>query len=124
MSTPESGWPLRRIVLVPLALFAVVSGTVLALALLHLAKPSLPAGASVRLGDAYRGETVFLEACASCHGEGGAGGGVGPPLAGASISLVEAKAQIENGGGAMPAGLASGREEEDVLAYLSTILAP
>jgi mono/diheme cytochrome c family protein len=123
VSTPEPGWPLKRIVLVPLALFVAVSGTVLTLALLHPAKPSASAAGSVQLGDAYRGETVFAQSCASCHGTAGAGGEVGPKLAGARISLAEAKAQIDNGGGAMPAGLVSGRQEEDVLAYLATILA-
>jgi mono/diheme cytochrome c family protein len=110
---------------VPLVLFAVVSATVFTLAKLHLAKPEAPASASsVQLGDAYRGETVFISECSSCHGMGGEGGGIGPRLAGASISILQAKAQIENGGGAMPAGLVSGQEEQDVLAYLATILQP
>jgi hypothetical protein len=55
---------------------------------------------------------------------GGEGGGIGPPLEGASISLAAAKAQIDSGGGAMPAGLVKGQQERDVLAYLATILAP
>jgi mono/diheme cytochrome c family protein len=120
---PEPGWPMRRIVVLPLVLFAVVSAGVFTLAKLHLAKPEAPASAlSVALGNQYRGETVFVRECAGCHGEGGAGGGIGPRLVGAAIPLPRVKAQIDQGGGAMPAGLVSGQEERDVLAYLATIL--
>ena len=124
MSSPEPGWPLRRIVVLPLVLFVVVSAAVFTLAKLHLARPEVPVAAagSVKVGDAYRGETFFVDKCSGCHGLGGKGGGVGPRLAGADIKLAAAKAQIDNGGGAMPAGLVSGRQEEDVLAYLATIL--
>jgi mono/diheme cytochrome c family protein len=125
VSSPEPGWPLRRIVLVPLVLFVLVSAAVFTLAKLHLAKPEAPASASsVQLGDQYRGETVFISECAGCHGMGGEGGGIGPRLEGAPISLAQAKARIDNGGGAMPAGLVSGPEERDVLAYLATLLQP
>jgi mono/diheme cytochrome c family protein len=109
----------------PLVLFAVVSATVFTLAKLHLARPEPPAAAgTVKVGDQHRGEAVFQSRCSSCHGEGGKGGGIGPALAGASITLAAAKTQIDNGGGTMPAGLVSGQEEEDLLAYLSTILQP
>ena len=125
MSSPEPSWPLRRIVLVPLVLFAVVSAAAFTLAKLHLAKPDAPASASsVQLGDQYRGETVFVSECSGCHGMGGAGGGIGPRLDGAAVSIAEAKARIDNGGGSMPAGLVSGQDEEDVLAYLTTLLEP
>jgi mono/diheme cytochrome c family protein len=103
-----------------------VSGLAFGLAKAHLAKPGLPkaaAGSHVALGDPYRGETVFTQTCAGCHGAGGKGGGIGPRLAGSPISLAVAKAQIDNGGGAMPAGLVKGRAERDVLAYLATIVA-
>jgi mono/diheme cytochrome c family protein len=112
-----------RLIVIPAALFASLSGATFALAKLHPAKPSTAASGPVRVGDAYRGEVVFSQSCAGCHGAGGRGGGVGPRLAGNPISLAAAKAQIDNGGGAMPAGIVSGRQEEDVLAYLSTILA-
>lgn len=127
MSSPDPGWPLKRIVLVPLVLFVVVSGVVFTLAKLHPARPDVPAAAaagSVKTGDLYRGETVFQDQCASCHGDGGKGGGIGPQLAGASITLAAAKAQIDNGGGTMPAGLVTGQDEEDLLAYVATILRP
>ena len=109
--------------LVPALLFVVSSASAFTLAKLHLAKPGLPKSGSVKLGDFYQGETVFSTSCSSCHGDK-AQGGIGPKLAGAPISLAAAKAQIDNGGGAMPANLVQGREEEDVLAYLSTIFAP
>lgn len=113
-----------RLVVVPTVLFAIFAGTALALAELHLAKPGLPkTGGKVQLGDSYRGETIFSTTCASCHGQGGKGGGIGPKLAGAAIPLSAVKAQIDNGGGAMPAGLVKGQDEQDVLAYLAGIVA-
>jgi mono/diheme cytochrome c family protein len=112
-----------RLLVVPAILFAVVSGTVFVLAELHLAKDNgATASAPTGPGDATRGEQLFAENCASCHGEGGAGGGVGPTLAGNPVSLDDARATIENGSGVMPADLVSGQDLEDVLAYLETIL--
>ena len=111
-----------RLVLAPTLLFVVFSGTAFTLAALHPSKPSVPkTSGNVKLGDSYRGETIFSTTCAGCHGQGGKGGGIGPKLAGADISLAAAKAQIDNGGGSMPAGLVKGQQEADVLAYLSTI---
>jgi mono/diheme cytochrome c family protein len=112
-----------RLLAIPATLFVVVSASAFTLAKLHLAKPGLPRSGSVKLGDAYRGQTVFSTTCAVCHGSA-AQGGVGPKLAGAPISLSVAKAQIDNGGGAMPPKLVQGGREEDVLAYLATILKP
>src|SRR3954471_4772236 len=112
-----------RLVLAPTLLFLVFTGTALALALLHPAKPGTPkTSGNVKLGDPYNGETIFSTTCAGCHGQGGKGGGIGPKLAGAAIPLTVAKAQIDNGGGAMPAALVKGQDEADVLAYLATIL--
>ena len=62
------------------------------------------------------------QTCAACHGQAGRGGGIGPRLAGASISIFTVKAQIDTGGGAMPPGLVTGRREEDVLAYVATLI--
>jgi mono/diheme cytochrome c family protein len=115
-----------RLVVVPVVLFGSCTGAALALANLHLAKPGVPSGkgSKVVLGDSYRGETIFQQKCAACHGDMGKGGGIGPRLRGARISLAAAKAQIDQGGSVMPASLVSGRDEADVLAYLATILAP
>jgi mono/diheme cytochrome c family protein len=112
-----------RLVLAPTLLFFAFAGTALALALLHPAKPTLSTAGSIKLGDAYNGETVFSTTCAGCHGEGGKGGGIGPRLAGVAIPISAVKAQIDNGGGSMPAGLVKGKQEKDVLAYVATILA-
>jgi mono/diheme cytochrome c family protein len=110
----------------PLVAFAAVSALVFTLSELHLLKPGIPKaaiGSKVELGDSYRGAVTFGQTCASCHGTGGKGGGIGPKLAGDAISLAQVKAQIDNGGGAMPGGLVSGQPERDVIAYLATIVA-
>jgi len=115
---------LIRLVVVPLLLFAGVTGLTVGLAKAHLAQPSAPKAApgGVKLGDPYRGETIFQKTCAVCHGDAGKGGGGGPQLAGTGISVAAAKAQIESPRGVMPAGLVSGQQEADVLAYLQGIL--
>jgi cytochrome c550 len=111
-----------RLVVVPAILFAVVSGTVFVLAQLHPAKDDGGGGAApAGQGVADRGEQLFVESCARCHGEGGTGGGIGPTLTGSGVSLQEARSAIENGRGVMPAGLVEGQDLEDVLAYLDTI---
>ena len=123
VSTPEPGWPLRRIVVLPLVLFVVVSASVFALAKLHPAKPEATAATTpATLGDPTRGQVIFTQTCGGCHGLK-AEGGIGPRLAGAQITIGEVKAQIDNGGGIMPAGLVTGQREEDILAYLSGVIA-
>jgi mono/diheme cytochrome c family protein len=109
----------------PLVLFVVVSASAFTLAKLHLAKPATTATSTgpVTLGDAQRGQAIFKQTCGGCHGMN-AQGGVGPKLAGAHISTAAAEAQIDNGGGIMPAHLVSGTREDDVLAYLAKIVAP
>jgi mono/diheme cytochrome c family protein len=104
-------------------LFVVVSATVFTLAKVHLAKPAASAAGPVTLGDPQRGQAIFKQTCGGCHGMN-AQGGVGPRLAGAHISVDTAKAQIDNGGGIMPARLVTGTREDDVLAYLAKIVAP
>ena len=76
--------------------------------------------APAKKGDAQHGEQVFADKCASCHGQGGSGG-IGPKLAGASISTDVARDRIDNGTSGMPVGLVGGQDEEDVLAYLQQI---
>jgi mono/diheme cytochrome c family protein len=125
-AAPES--PRRRLVrlaVLPAVLFAGVSAATFGLAHAHPAKPEVKVDTAtpVALGDPMRGAALFADTCAACHGPGGKGGGIGPELAGKEISLAAAKAQIDSGGGAMPAGLVKGGDEDDVLAYLKTILA-
>jgi mono/diheme cytochrome c family protein len=112
-----------RLVVAPTLLFALFAGTAFTLAELHPARPATPATTGeVQLGDPKRGEAIFSTTCAGCHGQAGKGGGIGPALAGASIPIAAVQAQIDNGGGTMPAGLVKGQQEEDVLAYVATIL--
>ena len=108
--------------MLPLVLFVVVSAGVFTLAKLHPASPSTASG-PVTLGDVARGRAVYLQKCAPCHG-GQAEGKVGPRLAGVSLTVEQARAQIDNGGGIMPAKLVTGGNEADVLAYLKTLFIP
>ena len=115
---------LLRLLVLPALLFLVFAGTAFALAKWHPASPSAASATgtvSASTGNAAAGATAFQQSCAGCHVVGGKGGGAGPTLAGASIALAAAKAQIDNGGGIMPAGLVKGTTEDDVLAYLATI---
>jgi len=115
----------RRLILVPGALFLALSAATFGLAKAHLAKPGAPkiaAAGRIAVGDVYRGETIFGQSCAGCHGAGGKGG-VGPRLAGDPITLPRVKAQIDAGGGAMPPRLVTGQKERDVLAYVATLIA-
>ena len=111
-----------RLVVVPACLFFGVSAAAFTLAKLSLAEPHVPRAADgyVKLGDPYRGQIVYSQTCAGCHGESGEGG-VGPKLAGATVTLEAAKAQIESPRGTMPPNLVEGRKLDDVLAYLSQL---
>jgi len=108
----------------PVVLFAALSLAVYTLAKLQLAEPAAPAapGAPIVLGDSLAGAAVFDQNCASCHGAGGVGGGIGPRLAGSEIDLVLAQDRIQNGKGVMPPKLVTGRAEANVLAYVKTLL--
>lgn len=72
-------------------------------------------------GDPYRGELVFERMCASCHGPGGEGGGVGPRLVESGLEASEIAAAVEQGRGVMPAALVAGQEQTDVVAYVVSI---
>ncbi len=110
----------------PALVAAAVTLAAFGLAEWHVLAPGTPkaaAGTKVVLGDAYRGDTVFQQNCAVCHGAGGKGGSAGPRLAGARLTVARVKAQIDAGGGAMPPRVVSGRDEQDVLAYVAGIVA-
>jgi mono/diheme cytochrome c family protein len=108
---------------VPTILFVVVSAAVFAFAHWHPAARGSGTLMSIALlGDPVAGEQLFAQHCQTCHGEGGSGGDVGPRLAGNDVSIDAARSTIENGTGVMPAGLVTGQDLEDVLAYLETIL--
>ena len=80
----------------------------------------------VASGDAGRGEEVYAQNCAACHGDDG-GGGTGPALAGneeyADPEVVVP--QIREGGGGMPAfeDRLSAEELADVSAFVVQRLA-
>jgi mono/diheme cytochrome c family protein len=117
-----------RLILVPAILFAVVAVGVFTLAKWHPAKNEGETRVTIEIsaaGDQARGELVFAQTCATCHGEGGEGGGVGPRLVGNDVSIDQARSTIENGSGVMPPNLVTGQDLEDVLAYLDEdVLAP
>jgi len=102
---------------------AVVVGT-FAVAQAQVFEPSTSSAGPVTAGDVYVGEIVFERECASCHGAGGAGGGIGPRLEGSRLDAGEIAATIEQGAGVMPPALVSGEEEVDVVAYVVSISSP
>jgi mono/diheme cytochrome c family protein len=71
-------------------------------------------------GDSARGATVFHRECAGCHGEAGAGG-VGPALDGTGLTADDVTAAVQQGRGIMPAGIVTGQEQADVVAYVVSI---
>jgi len=65
-------------------------------------------------------EEIFANSCASCHG-GDLTGGAGPDLTsvGSDHSKEDILSVIDEGQGAMPAGLIQGEEAEEVAAWLA-----
>lgn len=73
-------------------------------------------------GDAAAGETFFASTCTGCHMNNGLdAGGVGPQLAGQNLTADVVETTVVNGRGAMPPGLASGDDLENVVAYVVSI---
>jgi mono/diheme cytochrome c family protein len=107
----------------PILIGAVVVAGTFALATAQVFEPSAPAAAPASGGDAGRGLLVFDNTCAGCHGPGGAGG-TGPQLAGSGLDAAAVTSAVEQGRGIMPAGLVSGQEEADVVAYVVSISTP
>jgi mono/diheme cytochrome c family protein len=101
---------------------AVVVGA-FALAQAQIFEPSAPAGTAVA-GDVDRGEAVFAKNCSGCHGDGGTGGGVGPTLVGAGLDADVVTSVVQQGRGVMPAGIVSGQERADVVAYVVSVSNP
>ena len=108
----------------PLLLGAVVAAATFALAQLTVFEPSAPPAATLAGGDVYRGQVVFERECASCHGAGGEGGSIGPPLVDTRLDASEVAATIEQGRGVMPPALVSGEEQADAVAYVVAISQP
>lgn len=72
-------------------------------------------------GDAAAGKTTFEGICQGCHANGGTEAAVGPKLAGAGLTLDTIKTTVQGGKGAMPPGLVSGADLENVAAYVLSI---
>jgi mono/diheme cytochrome c family protein len=68
------------------------------------------------------GQIFFAATCSGCHLEDGtAAGGTGPQLSDAGLTEDQIRNQIVNGGGAMPAGLATGTDLDNVTAYVLSL---
>jgi mono/diheme cytochrome c family protein len=72
-------------------------------------------------GDATAGKATFEAACQGCHANGGQEAGVGPKLAAAGLTADAVTTIVTNGQGAMPGGLVSGDDLENVTAYVLSI---
>jgi mono/diheme cytochrome c family protein len=74
------------------------------------------AGATAAPGDAAHGSAIFGQNCSSCHGAGGAGGGIGPKLIGEKSrkNYAAAVAWIKNPQAPMPKLYPSTLSESDV----------
>jgi mono/diheme cytochrome c family protein len=82
------------------------------------ATETTPAAAA---GDAANGKTLFEGKCQGCHAKGGTEAAVGPVLAGGGRDDARIRNQIINGGGPMPAGLYTGTDLDDVVAFVLSI---
>jgi mono/diheme cytochrome c family protein len=103
----------------PFLVGGAVAAATFALAQAEVFAPSAPAGERAS-GDAARGEEIFAAECAGCHGGGGAGG-VGPRLVGSGVTADEVAEVVAQGRGVMPAGLVTGQDEADVVAYVVSL---
>jgi mono/diheme cytochrome c family protein len=84
-------------------------------------------------GDAARGKAVFAQQCAMCHDASGTEKKMGPALKGLpkkdklangqKATDENIRAQIDNGGGGMPAykDMLGEQERNDLVAYLKTL---
>ena len=80
--------------------------------------PAAPATA----GDVVAGELVFALTCTGCHlNNGKDAGGIGPKLAGSGLDAARVRDQVNNGGGPMPAGLVTGTDLDNVVAYVVSL---
>lgn len=72
-------------------------------------------------GDVAAGKTAFEANCQGCHPAGGTQAGAGPALNTTQLDTAAIKNQIVNGKGAMPGGLVSGADLDNVVAYVDSI---
>lgn len=71
-------------------------------------------------GEPARGGQTFVARC-GCHANGGRSAGYGPKLAGAGLAEPGIRAIVVNGRTPMPAGLVTGQDLEDVVAYVVSL---
>ena len=81
---------------------------------------------TVAAGNASAGAQVFAANCASCHGEGGKNGSVGPSLAGAGLKAGQVAYMIRHPQGvdkdsSMPPLPLTDKQVADVAAYVSSL---
>ncbi len=72
------------------------------------------------------GKQIFTQSCGTCHtlSDAGTSGRVGPVLDDVKPSEQEVMSAIEKGGlgsGSMPANIVTGKDAEDVAAYVSSV---
>lgn len=72
-------------------------------------------------GDVAAGKTAFEANCQGCHPAGGTQAGAGPQLTTSMLDAAGIRNQIVNGKGAMPGGLVSGADLDNVVAYVESI---
>lgn len=83
--------------------------------------PSTSTPAAGGTGDVAAGKTLFEGTCQGCHAKGGTEAGAGPVLAGGGRTAERIRDQVVNGGANMPAGLASGADLDNVVAFVLSI---
>jgi mono/diheme cytochrome c family protein len=81
---------------------------------------------AVAAGNASAGAQVFAAQCASCHGEGGKNGTVGPTLAGAGLKAGQVAYMVRHPQGvdkdsAMPPLPLTDKQLADVAAYVASL---
>jgi len=106
----------------PILIGVAVAVATFALAQAQIFAPSAPAGGTAT-GDVDRGEVIFQRECAECHGDEGAGG-VGSALFETGLDAAEVSDAVQQGRGVMPAGIVTGQEQADVVAYVVSISSP
>lgn len=77
-------------------------------------------GEGEKNGGSASARDIYLQNCASCHGQN-LEGGAGPALqhVGSRMSKEEILEQIKNGGGGMPPNLIEGKKAEKVATWLA-----
>jgi cytochrome c551 len=72
-------------------------------------------------GSVAAGRAVFMATCSGCHAGLGTRAAFGPKLSGQGLTKATIRTTVQNGRGQMPAGLVSGQELEDVVAYVLSL---